>query len=111
LVQALNRAGYPIRRIAYEDWKAELMRVGQDAGSSLFALVPLFSERMAGESRSLHERFLFGELPSFDCTTLLTGITGSSVNCPPLDQSLFGAYFKHLGEIGFLAPLKAPQGA
>lgn len=96
--------GYPIRRISYDLWRAELMDTWQanlssdtefTAKSALHSLVLLFPEKGAKEQISNSTRQL-------DCQNTLDGLADTSIVCPQVDAQLLNTYFSYLVRSGFL---------
>ena len=63
------------------------------------SLAPLFSLSMMGEVSSMMK-----SLPQFDCQNTLAGLTGTTIECSPIDDRVLGNYFTRFISDGFMAP-------
>jgi thioester reductase-like protein len=87
IVEELNRFGYPIELVPYEQWRATFEKPHIPA-----------SERLVGD-RKLHG-WLLGASWSLDCRATRAALAGSGVECPPLDAPLLHRYFAYLQSHG-----------
>lgn len=88
LFDACQDAGYPIRRVPYDDWFRHLSEIARnDNQHALYPLVAMFSSRrgMRGDTESVEE------LP-FDCSQAMAAIRDAGLVLPKLDKSLFSTY-------------------
>jgi thioester reductase-like protein len=100
LADWMRMFGYPLRRVPYESWMAELLtRAGSSREDVVSSLVPLFSLSVSGEGSSVMK-----SLPEFDCRNTLAGLEGSSISCSPIDSRVLGNYFSHFISRGFVEP-------
>lgn len=91
LVAWIRSIGYPIERVRYETWQAEIVnRAGNSPDHALYPLVGLFSEKVSEaempQSGTLH----------FDCQNTLDGLATTNITCPQADANLFRTYFSYL---------------
>jgi len=97
LINQIRSLGYPIEQVSYEQWRIKLLTSTQGSSDHpLYSLVPFFPAR-----NSKAETSNSGVL-QFDCQNTITGLTGSSITCPTVDQQLLKTYFSHLIQKGFL---------
>ncbi|MBD2040237.1 non-ribosomal peptide synthetase [Microcoleus sp. FACHB-672] len=91
LVDWIRTLGYPLDRVSYEYWRAEIRnRAGESQENALYPLVGLFSEGDA-ETPAVKSRAL-----QFDCQNTLNGLAGTDIICPTVDINLFRTYFSYL---------------
>lgn len=90
--------GYPMRRIPYPDWYAELS-AALDRGeeNELVRFLPLF-----GEERPSDEMGFQGSLPRFDTTQLQDALAGSGIACPDPGRALWDLYLGWFVAHGYL---------
>jgi len=92
LTDWLRRFGYPLRRLSFETWRAELLEVARQSPDN--AMSPLVL-------------FFLDEMPSlamrrFGCRNTLEGLVGSGITCPPASADLLATYLAYFAESGFL---------
>jgi thioester reductase-like protein len=88
--------GYPLRRIGYEEWRASLINLTENASiTALFPLLSLFPEQMPEEMPSV---------PVFACQNTLDGLADSAIVCAPVDAKLLHTYLAYFVRRGFLPP-------
>ncbi|MEG4963588.1 MULTISPECIES: amino acid adenylation domain-containing protein [unclassified Microcoleus] len=97
LVDWIRSIGYPIERVSYETWQAEIVnRAGNSPDHALYPLVGLFSEKVSEaempQSGTLH----------FDCQNTLDGLATTDITCPQADANLFRTYFSYLADSGLI---------
>jgi thioester reductase-like protein len=90
--------GYPIKRIPYDRWRADLLNptkgLRQDA---LYSMAPLLSMSAAEDGPTL-----VGKVPEFDCRNTREALSGTGVSCPRVDGGLMENYLVYLVRSGFL---------
>jgi thioester reductase-like protein len=90
--------GYPIKRIPYERWRADLLNptrgLRQDA---LYSMAPLLSMSAAADGPTL-----VGKAPEFDCRNTNEALSGTGISCPQVDGELMENYLVYLVGSGFL---------
>lgn len=105
LVEMINACGYPVRRVPYRQWHAELLK--NTLGNALAAYLPLFDDD--APSRELG---VAGNKPQIVSDNMATQLAGTGIACRPVDQELFSVYLRYLAGIGYLPPpVNAPRGA
>lgn len=97
--EKLRSIGYPIQIISYKQWHTQLMKIAEN--SPEHALYPLVSLLTRNNSRSQDSD---STVVKFDYQNTFNGLTGTSINCPPIDEKLLNTYFSFLINQGFLAP-------
>ncbi len=106
LVELLAECGYPLRRLSYADWYAELTRaVEGGTENELARFLPLFGADQPAEDLGYR-----GSRPVFDTTHLRAALTGSGIACLPPERELVGRYLDHFEATGFL-PARAERTA
>ncbi|MBD1938356.1 non-ribosomal peptide synthetase [Microcoleus sp. FACHB-68] len=91
LVDWMGSLGYPLERVSYDHWKAEIRnRAGESQENALYPLVGLFSE---GDSETPKSK---SGVLQFDCQNTLNGLAGTDIICPTVDINLFRTYFSYL---------------
>ncbi|MBE9162159.1 non-ribosomal peptide synthetase [Tychonema sp. LEGE 06208] len=97
LVGWIRSSGYPIERVCYETWQAEIVnRAGNSPENALYPLVGLFSEKVSETEMSQS-----GTL-QFDCKNTLDGLATTAITCPQADANLFRTYLSYLADCGLI---------
>jgi thioester reductase-like protein len=98
LVSWIEAFGYPIKRIPYDRWRADLLNptkgLRQDA---LYSMAPLLSLSAAADGPAL-----VGKVPEFDCRNTNEALSGTEISCPQVDGELIENYLVYLVRSGFL---------
>lgn len=95
--------GYPLQRIPYDRWRADLIdptKWSQENGlgeKDLYALAPLLSLNNAKDAPTMVRM-----MPEFDCRNTLDGLAGTSIVCPPVDSRVFETYLSFFNRHGFV---------
>lgn len=104
LVGWIRSFGYPLRRIPYAMWRAELIdpanwsrKENRLRDKDLDSLVPLLSLSEAKDVPTM-----LGATPKFDCRNTLDGLASTSIVCPPVDRRVFETYLSFFVCRGFL---------
>ena len=93
LVTWIRSIGYPIERVSYETWQAEIVnRAGNSPDHALYPLVGLFSEKVSEAEKPLSGTLLF------DCQNTLDGLATTDITCPQANANLFRTYFSYLAD-------------
>lgn len=92
----IQQTGSPLRRIHYEDWRAELIGLAEanqaePALASLLLLLPT-AETKGGDDQERQQREGIRPL-LVDCRNTLAGLSGSDIVCPPINDELLAVYF------------------
>ncbi|MDZ8262377.1 amino acid adenylation domain-containing protein [Nostoc sp. ChiQUE01b] len=99
LVNWIQSFGYPLRKIPYEQWQEELINATlMSTDNALYPLIAIFSESKSVEQTTTEDSTTY----QYDCQNTITGLTGTSITCPPLDSKLLSTYFSYLIRSGFL---------
>lgn len=105
MVDLIVECGYPLRRLAYEEWYRELvasLERGED--NELAPFLPLF-----GAEQPAEEVGYSGSRPVFDTTNLRGALVRSGIECPPIDCTLFDRYLKYFVSVGYLPAPPGPR--
>lgn len=98
LVAWIEAFGYPIKRVPYDKWRADLLKptkvLRQDA---LYSLAPLLSMGAAADGPTL-----VGKVPEFDRRNTTEALSGTGISCPRVDGELMESYLTYLVRTGFL---------
>jgi len=98
LVAWIEAFGYPIKRVPYDKWRADLLKptkvLRQDA---LYSLAPLLSMGAAADGPTL-----VGRVPEFDYQNTTEALSGTGISCPRVDGELMESYLTYLVRTGFL---------
>ncbi len=97
----LNKSGYQVRQIAYEQWEAELIQVGSFQDNALTGLLPFFLRRWSQEQLTFAE--LGQRRVKLNCRNTVARLAGASINCPPIDSQLLQTYFSYFINSSFLS--------
>ncbi len=97
----LQAFGHPVTQIPYDTWQEALIATGTD--NALYALLPLFVEWVAPDNQVTLIELLEQE-PEFDTRNLLSNLSGSGIDCGPVDARLLKKYLSWFEQSGFLKP-------
>ncbi|MFL9462640.1 amino acid adenylation domain-containing protein [Scytonema tolypothrichoides VB-61278_2] len=87
--------GYSLEVISYDRWRARLLEVAEHSSdNALYPLIPFFAESAPND------------LVTFDCQNTLSGLAGTSINCPSVSAELLSTYLSYYIRSGYL---EAPQ--
>ncbi|MBW4465527.1 MAG: amino acid adenylation domain-containing protein [Pegethrix bostrychoides GSE-TBD4-15B] len=100
MVKGIEQFGYPIQRLSYDKWQTKLLKLESTQDNALSPMRSLFAERFKNQLTYL-ETFLMTSR-SFDCQNTLTGLSGTSIVCPPIDTRLLNAYLVFFNYSGLL---------
>jgi thioester reductase-like protein len=89
VIDWVRSSGYPVERMSYENWRAELVDLARRPGGHVVrALLDVVSEWMPeGASR----------MPQFACQNTLDGLAGTAIVCPPIGRELLHSYLSYFG--------------
>jgi amino acid adenylation domain-containing protein/thioester reductase-like protein len=109
LVEWIRSFGYPLQAIPFDEWRQQLTSfVANLAGND--SLSVLGSTTILPEKASVEEFLSKVWRLRFDCQQTLAALRGSSVVCPPPDETLLRTYFAEFIRGGFLpAPPSGDQ--
>ncbi|HCB01661.1 MAG TPA: hypothetical protein DEP19_04700 [Anaerolineae bacterium] len=89
--------GVPIKQLPFAQWKTDYYALAKQFPEEAFhAFLPLINQ-VGKESLSL---------PRLDLTNTLTGLNGSSVVCPSVDDNLIDTYVKYFVKSGLVSLVK-----
>ncbi|MGB3532437.1 MAG: thioester reductase domain-containing protein [Microcoleaceae cyanobacterium] len=91
LFEQLSTMGYPIKRVAYQQWYSELLEIAK--GSPEHALYPLVSLFSPTSSQKAKEKSMNLK---FNCQNTINGLAETSIICPAIDANLLKNYISHL---------------
>ena len=95
----LRTLGYSIQELTYNQWHTQLLNIAEhDPEHALYPLISLFPAKISS-AQTLEAADLM-----FDCQNTLDGLSGTSIDCPMVDEQLLDVYFSHLIDHGFLSP-------
>jgi thioester reductase-like protein len=98
LIAWIEAFGYPLKRVPYDKWRADLINptraLRHDALSSV---APLLSMSAAADGPAL-----VGKVPEFDCRNTTEALSGTEISCPQVDGELMENYLVYLVGRGFL---------
>lgn len=94
--------GFPIERIAYQDWQMQLTNAGRSKDNPLYHLLPFYLKNLPQEQRQLSEQYQQSSDPLISCSATQTALAGSSIACPPVSAELLNTYFEHFIRSGWL---------
>jgi amino acid adenylation domain-containing protein/thioester reductase-like protein len=98
LVSLIQSYGYPLRQISPEEWRSELINlVENNPNHPLYPLISLF-----GETDSIATNGEDSHSYNFNCENTISGLSGTSITCPPLNNILLNTYFSYLIQNGLL---------
>lgn len=104
LVSWTGTLGYTLRHIPYEQWRSEVITALKSVSSqnAFQPLLPLL-ERFDREQAIALQK----PLP-FDDQQTQSGLMGSTIACPEVDEHLFKTYVSYLVQKGFLPAVPCP---
>lgn len=98
LFDRLEKAGYAIARIPYQQWYTKLVNIAKNSQDHiLYPLVSLFSANNSGEAQNKSFNL------KFDCQNTLKGLEASSIECPAINGELIDTYINYLKKNGLLS--------
>lgn len=102
----MDKLGYPVRQIPYEEWEAELIEIVGSRDNALSGLLPFFLRRWSDEQLTFAG--LGQRRVKLNCEETVTRLTESSIACPRMEPKLLKTYFSYFIRSGFLnAPATA----
>ena len=98
LVELLAECGYPLRRLPYRDWYAELLAAAERGEENELArFLPLFGPDLPAEDLGYR-----GSRPVFETDNLRAALAGSGIECRPPGRELIARYLDHFEATHFL---------
>jgi hypothetical protein len=97
LFNIIRGLGYEVEQMDYPAWRRELkQQIEQNPDQEFLKLI---------HGLLYAPNNLFFDRPRFDMSNLRTGLAGSSVICPPIDERLVSTYLSYFQQVGFLPPV------
>ncbi|MFJ8629874.1 thioester reductase domain-containing protein [Streptomyces sp. NPDC093568] len=98
LVELLAECGYPLRRLSYGDWYAELTAATERGEENELArFLPLFGPELPAEDLGYR-----GSRPVFETANLRAALAGSGIACLPPERELIGRYLDYFESTRYL---------
>jgi amino acid adenylation domain-containing protein/thioester reductase-like protein len=102
LFELIQSLGYPLQSLPYSQWKKRLIQqTKQSPNHALVPLLPIFTEKVYKDLTIME---LYQNNPEYDCQNTITGLQGTSIQCPKIDQTLVKTYLSYFMDIGFIEP-------
>ena len=102
LVTEIKTFGYPIQQITHDKWQAALLNADPQE-NALNPLSSLFTEKRSSAQLTYVERLWLAS-QTFDCHNTISGLAGTTINCPLVDANLLRRYFSYFIQNEFLQP-------
>ncbi|KST62480.1 type I polyketide synthase [Mastigocoleus testarum] len=102
----INKFGYQVRQIPYQEWEAQLIKTSAAKENALSGLIPFFMRRWSEEELTFSG--LAQRRVKLDCSGTVSMLEGSSVICSPVNSQLLNTYFSYFVRSGFLETPKVP---
>ncbi len=103
LINWIQSFGYPVEKMPYEQWQAELINNVSSQDNPLYTLRPFLLERWSDEQLTIPDLYLQSRRPYISCEDTLQALAGSSIVCPSIDTQLLMTYTSYLIQTGFLS--------
>lgn len=102
LVNWINKFGFSVQVIPYEQWQAQLMNI-DSPDNPLYTLRPFLLQRWSKQQLTIPDLYLRANRPIISCDATLDALAGSGIICPPIDSNLFMTYASYLIHTGFIS--------
>ncbi|WP_229739467.1 amino acid adenylation domain-containing protein [Nocardia rhizosphaerihabitans] len=100
----MRAAGFVLRTLPYARWVDELVRhVAEHPTSATAPFVSLCIDRSRTADMSVKEMYLADTFPVLGRANTETALSGSGLQCPPVDSDLLDRYLEYLVTCGYLA--------
>jgi thioester reductase-like protein len=84
LVAWMEAFGYPLKRVPYDKWRADLINPTKGLRhDALYSMAPLLSMSAAADGPALVDK-----VPEFDCRNTTKALSGTEISCPQVDEGL-----------------------
>jgi thioester reductase-like protein len=94
LWEIIAALGYRVEGVEYGRWRESIFAQAQDSPErKLFTILRHLLRS------PIH---LFSDKPEFSTSRTLSGLAGSGIECPPVDQRLMAVYLNYLSERGYI---------
>jgi len=98
LAATLGKLGYDLEALEYSAWRRELkQQIDKEPANETLKLI---------QALLYAPNNLFFDRPRFDMSGVHTGLAGTSVVWPPIDERLVSTYISYFQQIGFLPPIE-----
>jgi hypothetical protein len=91
----LRASGYPLVELDYEQWRAELKRVAATDHPERESLAQLWLLLSSPNN-------LLSRKPQYDAPNSREGLEGTSIVCPPIDETLVATYLSFFQRSGYI---------
>lgn len=99
--QLVAATGYPLIELDFATWTERLLKHAHRSDqNALFPLLPLFIEKLPPTNLTIVE--LFQNVPIYSVDNLESGLMGSGISCPRIDEHLVGTWMDFYVRSGFL---------
>lgn len=103
ILDFMKSLGIRLDTLPYPEWRERLVAYCQKHDNALKTLLPMFRPAGAGGFADIPLDTDLSLLPEVPCENAKAVLAGPGIECPPIDATLLGVYFKHFFDIGFLA--------
>ncbi|MEH2395749.1 MAG: amino acid adenylation domain-containing protein [Nostoc sp.] len=103
LVNWIQNFGYSIQQIPFEDWLYKVIFIVPNMPeNALYPFLSFLSEKLPEQQQSISEVYFQPKSLQFDTHNTVSGLVGSNITCPPVDNKLLNTYFSYFIHSGFL---------
>ncbi|MEU1372358.1 amino acid adenylation domain-containing protein [Streptomyces triculaminicus] len=104
VLDRMRAAGFALRTLPYDRWVGELVRhVAENPTSATAPFVSLCVDRSRHADMSVKEMYLKDTFPVLGRRNAEGALTGSGLDCPPVDFALLDRYLEHFFTTGYIA--------
>ncbi|MCQ8772933.1 amino acid adenylation domain-containing protein [Streptomyces telluris] len=104
VLERMRAAGFPLRMLPYAQWVGELVRhVAEHPTSATAPFVSLCVDRSRTADMSVKEMYLKDTFPVLGRRNAEAALTGSGLDCPPVDSDLLDRYLDYFFTSGYIA--------
>jgi thioester reductase-like protein len=90
----IRDCGYPLEKVAYSCWQTAIQAYAhENQDSKLYSLARLVLKSSTAMSYAK---------PEFDMSQTLTGLSDSTINCPPVDRKLVSTWISYFQQCGHI---------
>ncbi|HYX15518.1 MAG TPA: amino acid adenylation domain-containing protein [Nostoc sp.] len=105
LAKWMQNFGYSIEIIPFQDWLSKVdFFLPTMPENALLPFLSFLFEKLPEQQQSIPEIYFQSKSLQFDSSNTFTGLVGSSITCPPVDDKLLNTYFSYFIDSGFLEP-------
>lgn len=92
--QEIINLGYPLEKVSTADWQAEIQRyAGENKKDKLYTSLRFVLNSAAA---------LMSIKPEFDMSQTLNGLSGTGIECPPVDKALVSVWLAYFQDCGYI---------